>query len=111
MLQLEEKTAVLQRDDFEHGDENWLVLRDRIGTADWEVDARIQWFAELLSSLWQPGWHAKLVLFLRYMHDPLTQHAQNVVRLRHYACRDKKCHEARFGERACLARTGQVPPT
>jgi WD40 repeat protein len=31
------------------------------------------------------------VLFLRYVHDHLTQHAQNVVRLRHYACGDKKC--------------------
>ncbi|MGH7946647.1 MAG: DUF4365 domain-containing protein, partial [Opitutaceae bacterium] len=31
------------------------------------------------------------VLFLRYVHDHLTQHAQNVVRLRHYACSNKKC--------------------
>jgi WD40 repeat protein len=31
------------------------------------------------------------VLFLRYVHDHLTQHAQNVVRLRHYACGNKKC--------------------
>jgi hypothetical protein len=33
------------------------------------------------------------VLFLRYVHDHLTQHAQNVVRLRHYACGDKQCAE------------------
>jgi hypothetical protein len=31
------------------------------------------------------------VLFLRYVHDHLMQHAQNVVRLRHYACANKKC--------------------
>lgn len=31
------------------------------------------------------------VLFLRYVHDHLTQHAQKVVRLRHYACANKKC--------------------
>jgi WD40 repeat protein len=31
------------------------------------------------------------VLFLRYVHDHLTQHAQNVARLRHYACGNKKC--------------------
>ncbi|MGH9421981.1 MAG: DUF4365 domain-containing protein, partial [Thermoanaerobaculia bacterium] len=31
------------------------------------------------------------VLFLRYVQDHLTQYAQNVVRLRHYACGNKKC--------------------
>jgi hypothetical protein len=31
------------------------------------------------------------VLFLRYVHDHLTAHAQEVVRLRHYACANKKC--------------------
>src|SRR5262249_10345628 len=31
------------------------------------------------------------VLFLRYVHDHLAQQAQNVVRLRHYACGNKKC--------------------
>jgi len=31
------------------------------------------------------------VLFLRYVHDHLTQYAQNVLRLRHYACTNKKC--------------------
>ncbi|WP_295444065.1 TIR domain-containing protein [uncultured Thiodictyon sp.] len=36
------------------------------------------------------------VLFLRYVHEHLAQHAQNVVRLRHYACSDKKCDS--FGQ-------------
>jgi WD40 repeat protein/GTPase SAR1 family protein len=31
------------------------------------------------------------VLFLRYVHDHLTQLAQNLVRLRHYACGNPKC--------------------
>jgi len=31
------------------------------------------------------------VLFLRYVHDHLTQQAQNVLRLRHYWCVNKKC--------------------
>ena len=31
------------------------------------------------------------VLFLRYVHDHLIQHAQNVVRLRRYTCANKKC--------------------
>jgi len=33
------------------------------------------------------------VLFLRYVQDHLTQHAQNVVRLRHYCCGNKKCKD------------------
>ncbi|NTU43103.1 MAG: DUF4365 domain-containing protein, partial [Nitrospirales bacterium] len=36
------------------------------------------------------------VLFLRYVHDHLTQHAQNVVRLRHYSCGNRKCDS--FGQ-------------
>jgi small GTP-binding protein len=33
------------------------------------------------------------LIFLRYIHNHLTEHAQNVVRLRHYACENKKCDE------------------
>lgn len=31
------------------------------------------------------------LVFLRYVHNHLTEHAQDVVRLRHYACGNKKC--------------------
>ena len=31
------------------------------------------------------------LVFLRYVHDHLNEHAQNVVRLRHYFCGNKKC--------------------
>lgn len=33
------------------------------------------------------------VLFLRYVHDHLMQHARNVVRLRHYFCSNKRCRD------------------
>jgi hypothetical protein len=36
------------------------------------------------------------VLFARYIHNHLHEHAQNVVRLRHYACRNRKCRA--YGE-------------
>ncbi len=36
------------------------------------------------------------VVFLRYVHDHLAQHAENVVRLRHYTCGNKKCES--FGK-------------
>jgi small GTP-binding protein len=42
------------------------------------------------------------VLFLRYVHDHLIHHGQNVVRLRKYFCPDKKCDAAdqAFGDQA-----------
>lgn len=33
------------------------------------------------------------VLFLRYVHDHLMQHGQNVLRLRHYCCGNRKCRD------------------
>jgi Domain of unknown function (DUF4365) len=36
------------------------------------------------------------VVFLRYVHDHLTQHGQNVTRLRNYSCGNKKCKD--FGK-------------
>lgn len=44
------------------------------------------------------------VLFLRYVHDHLDQHAQNVVRLRHYACGNQKCRrfDQPFADRSII---------
>jgi hypothetical protein len=36
------------------------------------------------------------VLFLEYIHEHLSQHAQSVVRLRHFACGNKRCDS--FGQ-------------
>jgi len=46
------------------------------------------------------------VLFLRYVHDHLLQHGQNVVRLRRYFCGDKKCDAfgQAFGDQAKIAK-------
>jgi GTPase SAR1 family protein len=33
------------------------------------------------------------VLFLRYVHDHLLRHGQNVLRLRHYCCGNRKCRD------------------
>jgi small GTP-binding protein len=44
------------------------------------------------------------VIFLRYVHDHLTQNAQNVARLRHYSCAYKKCDmfQQRFPDQAMI---------
>ncbi|MCY2995674.1 MAG: DUF4365 domain-containing protein, partial [Planctomycetota bacterium] len=46
------------------------------------------------------------VLFLRYVHDHLMQHAQNVARLRRYFCGNKKCDAVgqAFGDQAKIAK-------
>jgi hypothetical protein len=60
--QIQEKSASLKRDDFDRGDENWLVLWDRIGTSAYEADSRIQWLAGYLGPMWRPGWYSKVIL-------------------------------------------------
>jgi GTPase SAR1 family protein len=44
------------------------------------------------------------VIFLRYVHDHLIHNAQNVVRLRHYSCANKKCDifQQRFPDQAMI---------
>ena len=44
------------------------------------------------------------VIFLRYVHDHLKQHAQNVMRLRIYSCANKKCKRCNqpFADRAVI---------
>ncbi len=57
----------------------------------------------LLEAYFEPDVDANSrVLFLRYMHDHLTQHAQNVARLRHYACGNRRCdaREEAFSDQA-----------
>jgi hypothetical protein len=46
------------------------------------------------------------VLFLRYVHDHLMQHAENVARLRSYFCWNKKCDAfgQAFGDQAKIAK-------
>jgi len=61
--QLQEKTTVLKSNRFRHGDQNWLVLWDRIGIADWQVKTRLRSFRGLLVPFWRPNWYS--VVFLQ----------------------------------------------
>lgn len=58
--QLDEKTAVLQRSNFEHGDEDWLVLWDRIETDEFEIKPRMEAVKGLLASRWKPDWYSRV---------------------------------------------------
>ncbi len=59
---LDDKSRVLRSAQFQHGQEDWLLLWDRIGTADWEVQARIQTFGEPLSARWNRDWYSRVIL-------------------------------------------------
>lgn len=58
---LDTKTAVLARQDFIHGDEDWLVLVDPIGEQS-EIERRLNAFSRLLENYWRPGWFARVFL-------------------------------------------------
>jgi hypothetical protein len=60
--QLNEKTAVLRRKQFEHGDEDWLVLWDRIETDEFEIMPRIEAVKGLLASRWKPDWYSRVFI-------------------------------------------------
>ena len=56
------KSAVLARPDFVSGDENWLLLWDRIGTREAQLPLRQERFAHLLANYWAPGWFSRVFL-------------------------------------------------
>ena len=66
--QLDEKTAVLRRNNFEHGDEDWLVLWDRIETDEFEIKPRMEAVNGLLASRWEPGWYSRV--FVQQIESP-----------------------------------------
>ena len=54
------KSIVIARSDFQRGDENWLLMWDRIGTVDWQLNLRINAFAKLLAEFWKPAWFSRV---------------------------------------------------
>jgi len=66
--QLNEKTATRQGEKFEHGDEDWLVLWDRIGTDESEIKSRMQAVKGLLASRWKPDWYSHV--FIQQIESP-----------------------------------------
>ena len=60
--QLNEKTSTFNDKRFEHGHENWLVLRDRIGTGEFEVQSRIEILKILLAPYWKRDWYSRVFI-------------------------------------------------
>ncbi len=59
---LDAKTLVVTRSDFIHGDEDWLVLVDPVGTIPSETQSRQDGFSEILAGFWKPGWFSRVFL-------------------------------------------------
>jgi len=59
---LDAKTVVVLRNDFDHGDEDWLVVVDSVGAIDSEVRKRKEGFSQLLASFWKSGWFTRVFL-------------------------------------------------
>lgn len=59
---LDAKSLVIARNDFAHGDEDWLVLVDPLGMIPLETQSRQDDFSELLTRFWKPGWFSRVFL-------------------------------------------------
>jgi len=58
--QVDKKTTVLRRNDFQHGDEDWLVLCDLIGTDEFEIKSRMEIVKGLLTPCWRLDWYSRM---------------------------------------------------
>lgn len=80
---LNSKSRVIARNDFAHGDEDWLVLVDTMGAELFESQNRQDTLAELLSGFWKPGWFSHAFLQDNYFrwHMMFTRHESTVLRM------------------------------
>ncbi len=60
--EVQDKTAKLAGDAFCHGDEDWLVLWDRLGSAEWQLRDRVTAVSQRLQPCWKPGWFSRVLI-------------------------------------------------
>ena len=58
--EVEDKSTKLAGDGFCHGDEDWLVLWDRLGSEDWQLPARAEAISTRLAPCWKSGWFSRV---------------------------------------------------
>jgi len=78
---LDEKTRVAGSDRFRHGQEDWLLLWDRIGTAECELPERLRELKGILEPRWRGGWYSAVVLQARYFDWQFQFRSTDVTRL------------------------------
>jgi len=64
---VEGKVKRLSEDGFQHGQEDWLVLWDRLGTQDWQIEARLPRVRSWLAPIWRQA-HSFSRIFIQAQH-------------------------------------------
>lgn len=64
---VERKLKKLSEDDFRHGEEDWLVLWDQLGTQDRQMEARLPQLRSWLARIWRRG-HRFSRIFIQEEH-------------------------------------------
>jgi hypothetical protein len=67
--------------DFRHGDQDWLLLWDRLSTPDWDLSARADALSQQLALRWKPGWFSLLFVQDEYFRWQLMFTASGIVAL------------------------------
>lgn len=57
-----QKTQILESSHFVRGDEQWLVLWERLGFHDDEVVPRLEYLKTLLDPFWSSSWYSRVFL-------------------------------------------------
>ncbi len=47
------KLEILSQPDFQHGDEDWLILEDRLGSKNWQIEDRLPPVGAWLAPFWR----------------------------------------------------------
>lgn len=60
--ELRDKSGILSGGQFARGDEDWLLLWDRLGTPEWRLHQRAQDVSSVLQSSWAPSWFSRVFI-------------------------------------------------
>lgn len=63
---IQKKTIKLAGEAFCHGDEDWLVLWDRLGSEKWQVHDRLTAVSQSFQDYWKPDWFSRVFIQDKY---------------------------------------------
>lgn len=60
LCEVRDKTERLEAGAFRRSEENWLVLWDRLGSAEWQMESRMAGLSNFLAGCWTPDWFSRV---------------------------------------------------